>query len=101
LKSKITTTILKSRSLMGLIFIAYFATYVAVAGWSKTAGYVLLVVGFVGLGALFLKFRPKSGIYAISTRCEKCESSLQGFAGLPRSTCQQCGQRQSWAKGRG
>jgi hypothetical protein len=92
--------IIKSRPLMWLIFGVYFATFLAVDTVSKIAGDVILIVGVLGIGVAFLWSRPRSGKGSISTRCEKCEASLQGVAGLPRSTCTLCGHRQSWARRR-
>lgn len=92
--------IIKSRPLMWLIFGVYFATFLGVDTISKIGGDVLLVLGVLGIGIVFLWSRPKSGRGSISTRCEKCEASLQGMAGLPRSKCSQCGHRQSWARQR-
>lgn len=86
---------------MWLIFGIYFALFLGVDAVSKVGGDVLLVLGVLGIGTSFLWSRPKSGKGSISTRCEKCEASLQGMAGLPRSTCTQCGHRQSWARRRG
>lgn len=92
--------LMRSRALMWLIFAVYFATFLGVDIVSKIAGDVILAVGVVGLGVVFLWSRPKSGKGSISTLCERCESSLQGMAGMPRATCAQCGHRQSWARSR-
>ena len=92
--------IIKSRPLMWLIFGVYFAIFLGVDTVSKIGGDVILIVGVLGMGVAFLWSRPKSGKGSISTTCEKCESSLQGVAGMPRSTCTQCGHRQSWTRQR-
>jgi len=85
---------------MWLIFVLYLFSALAVDGVSKTAGLVMLILGVVVLAAVFVKVRPRSGQYAISTQCEKCEASLQGVGGMPRATCHHCGQRQSWSRQR-
>jgi hypothetical protein len=92
--------IIRSRPLMWLIFGVYFAIFLGVDTVSKIGGDVVLIVGVLGVGVAFLWSRPKSGKGSISTTCETCEASLQGVAGLPRSTCIQCGHRQSWARQR-
>ncbi len=83
---------------MWLIFGVYFALFLGVDAFSKVGGDVILVLGVLGVGTAFLWSRPRSGRGSISTRCENCESSLQAMAGLPRSTCPECGHRQSWAR---
>lgn len=92
--------IIKSRPLMWLIFGVYFVLFLSVDTVSKIGGDVLLVIGVLGIGTVFLWSRPKSGRGSISTHCEKCEASLQGVVGIPRSTCTSCGHRQSWARQR-
>ena len=89
--------IIVSRSLMWVIFAAYFALFLGVDALSRIGGDVVLVVGVVGLAVAFLWSRPKSGRGSISTHCEKCGATLQGVAGLPRATCRECAHRQSWA----
>ncbi len=92
--------IIASRSLMWLLLGSYFILFLIADAISSLAGDVVLVVGILGLGAAFAWSRPRSGRGSISTRCEKCQGSLQGVAGLPRSTCPSCAHRQSWARSR-
>ena len=90
--------IIKNRGVMWLIFALYFAIFLAVDAASKIAGDVVLAIGVAGVGAVFLWSRPRSGRGSISTRCQNCDSSLQGVGGWPRSSCGQCGHRQSWGR---
>ena len=98
--SNIARAIMRSRLLMWLIFFAYFAIFLAVDTVSHLAGDVILVVGVVILGAIFIRVRPTSRRGSISTHCEKCEASLPSVAGFPQANCTACGHRQSWARSR-
>jgi hypothetical protein len=91
-------TILRSRLLMWLIFLAYFAIFLAVDTLSRVAGDVILVAGTLALAFVFVKVRPRTGMWSFSTHCQQCDASLQGVGGFPRGTCSQCGHRQSWAR---
>ena len=90
-------TIMSSRLLMWLIFLAYFGAFLAVDAVSRTLADVVLIVGFLALSFVFIKVRPRTGKWSFSTHCEECDASLQGVGGFPRATCSQCGHRQSWA----
>ena len=95
---RVLTVIMKSRALMWLIFLVYFAIFLAIDAVSKVAGDVILVVGTIALAVIFAAVRPKTGKWSVSTHCQQCDASLQGTAGFPRATCAQCGHRQSWAR---
>ena len=86
---------------MWLIFLVYFALFLALDAVSKVAGDVILVAGTLALAVTFVAIRPKTGKWSFSTHCQQCDASLQGTAGFPRATCVQCGHRQSWARAKG
>jgi hypothetical protein len=95
---RVIKVIIRSRALMWLIFLVYFAIFLALDTVSKVAGDVVLVAGTIFLAVIFLALRPKTGKWSFSTHCQQCDASLQGTAGFPRATCAQCGHRQSWAR---
>ncbi|MDE3093932.1 MAG: hypothetical protein KGL23_05815 [Acidobacteriota bacterium] len=95
---RVVRAILRSRGLMWLVFLCYFALFLAVDTASRVAGDVILVAGTLALAITFLAIRPRSGRGSFSTHCQQCDASLQGVAGFPRATCAQCGHRQSWAR---
>jgi len=83
---------------MWLIFLGYFAIFLALDVVSKVAGDVVLIAGTIALAIVLAKVRPRTGKWSFSTHCQQCDASLQGVGGFPRATCSQCGHRQSWAR---
>jgi hypothetical protein len=83
---------------MWLVFSVYLVVLLSVASASPVGGSLLVVLTAIALGSVLVGLRRRdldSGEVRDRTRCEWCGSVLQGWAGLPRKTCAQCGHEQS------
>ncbi len=94
--------LLKSRLLMWLIFSVFLVICLSLISVAPFVGYSLVVVAIIGMLLVVLGIRRTDeavGEVHDRTRCQFCGALLQGFAGMRRSTCGQCGKDQPWSRG--
>lgn len=94
-----TQGLLRSRWAMWLVFGVYFIVYLTAQSLSNVAGIVVVVIGALTMLGLLFRARRSPVRGSISTVCEDCGSQLPVAMGFPRPLCQECGKRQSWARG--